>query len=146
MTSISGELPETFTYKGKEYTPKSFAASLGINRNDYVMLTSFSHKPFYEEFEVEIPDNWEHAKMYNLPLDEMMAATDYALNNGFTVAWDGDVSERGFAYTHWSCHQSRSGKNRRFKRNRLRTLAKDERKGPFGWRFSNLNVPIRKSM
>lgn len=95
-----GELPETFTYKGKEYTPKSFAASLGINRNDYVMLTSFSHKPFYEEFEVEIPDNWEHAKMYNLPLDEMMAATDYALNNGFTVAWDGDVSERGFAYTH----------------------------------------------
>lgn len=95
-----GELPETFTYKGKEYTPQSFAASLGINRKDYVMLTSFSHKPFYEEFEVEIPDNWEHAKMYNLPLDEMMAATDHALNNGFTVAWDGDVSERGFAYTH----------------------------------------------
>lgn len=95
-----GKLPEKFTYKGKEYTPKSFAASLGINRNDYVMLTSFTHKPYYEQFEVEIPDNWEHAQMYNLPLDEMMAATDYALENGFTVAWDGDVSERGFAYTH----------------------------------------------
>ena len=95
-----GKLPEKFTYKGKEYTPKSFAASLGINRNDYVMLTSFTHKPYYEQFELEIPDNWEHAKMYNLPLDEMMAAADHALENGFTIAWDGDVSERGFAYTH----------------------------------------------
>ena len=95
-----GRLPETFIYKGKEYTPKSFAESLGIDENNYVMLTSFTHKPYYEKFELEIPDNWEHAKMYNLPLDEMMEATDHALMNGYTVAWDGDVSERGFAYTH----------------------------------------------
>lgn len=93
-----GKLPEKFTYKGKEYTPQSFAESLGINPDDYVMLTSFTHKPYYLPFEVEIPDNWEHAKMYNLPLDEMMAATDRALENGYTVAWDGDVSEKGFSF------------------------------------------------
>ena len=71
-----GKLPEAFVYNGKEYTPKSFAESLGLNMDDYVMLTSFTHKPYYEKFELEIPDNWEHARMYNLPLDEMMAATE----------------------------------------------------------------------
>ena len=95
-----GKLPETFVYKGKEYTPKSFAESLGIDENNYVMITSFTHKPYYQTFELEIPDNWEHAQMYNLPLDEMMVATDHALQNGYTVVWDGDVSEKGFAYTH----------------------------------------------
>lgn len=95
-----GKLPETFVYKGKEYTPKSFAESLGIDENNYVMITSFTHKPYYQTFELEIPDNWEHAQMYNLPLDEMMAAADHALQNGYTVVWDGDVSEKGFAYTH----------------------------------------------
>lgn len=94
-----GKLPEKFTYKGKEYTPKSFAESLGLNMNDYVMLTSFTHKPYYEAFELEIPDNWEHARMYNLPLNEMMDAADHALKNGFTVCWDGDVSEKGFSFT-----------------------------------------------
>lgn len=94
-----GKLPETFSYKGKEYTPKSFAESLGLNMNDYIMLTSFTHRPYYNEFELEIPDNWEHAKMFNIPLDEMISAADYALTNGFTVCWDGDVSEKGFSFT-----------------------------------------------
>ncbi len=93
-----GKLPEKFTYQGKEYTPKSFAESLGLNMDDYVEITSFTHHPYYQPFEVEVPDNWEHAKMYNLPLDEMMAVTDYALQNGFTVCWDGDVSEKGFSF------------------------------------------------
>lgn len=93
-----GKVPEKFTYKGKEYTPKSFAESLGLNMDDYVMLTSFTHKPYYTTFEPEIPDNWEHARMYNLPLDEMMAAANRALENGFTVCWDGDVSEKGFSF------------------------------------------------
>ena len=94
-----GKLPEKFTYKGKEYTPKSFAESLGICTDDYVMLTSFTHKPYYEPFEIEIPDNWEHDRMYNLPLDELIEATDHALTNGYTVCWDGDVSERGFSFS-----------------------------------------------
>ena len=95
-----GELPEKFTYKGKEYTPQSFAQSLGIHPEDYVMLTSFTHQPYYQAFELEIPDNWEHAKMYNLPLDEMMQAADHALENGYTACWDGDVSEKGFSFKH----------------------------------------------
>lgn len=93
-----GELPEEFTYEGKEYTPKTFAASLGLNMDDYIELTSFTHRPYYEKFELEVPDNWEHALMYNLPLDEMLEVMDYALNNGYTVCWDGDVSEKGFSF------------------------------------------------
>ena len=93
-----GKVPETFTYKGKEYTPTSFAESLGIDTDDYIPLTSFTHKPYYKPFEVEIPDNWEHSQMYNLPLDELINVMDGALKSGYTLCWDGDVSEKGFAY------------------------------------------------
>lgn len=93
-----GKLPETFIYQGKEYTPKSFTESLGLNMDDYVELTSFTHHPYYQQFEVEVPDNWEHQLMYNLPLDELMEVTDHALKNGYTVCWDGDVSEKGFSF------------------------------------------------
>ena len=95
-----GACPETFTYNGKEYTAKSFAESLGLKAEDYVELTSFSHHPFYELIPVEIPDNWDHAMMYNLPLDEFMAVIDNAINTGYTVTWDGDVSEPGYAFQH----------------------------------------------
>lgn len=94
-----GKLPEKFIYKGKEYTPKSFAESLGLNMDDYIELTSFTHHPYYVKFDVEVPDNWEHSLMYNLPLDEMMETVDYALTNGYTVCWDCDVSEKGFSFT-----------------------------------------------
>ena len=93
-----GKLPEKFTYKGKEYTPQSFTESLGLNMDDYVELTSFTHKPYYETFSPEVPDNWENQPMYNLPLDELIEAIDYALNKGYTVCWDGDVSEQGFSF------------------------------------------------
>jgi len=93
-----GKLPEKFTYEGKEYTPKSFAASLGLNMDDYVELTSFTHHPYYQLCEIEIPDNWEHQLMYNLPLDELISVMDGALKAGYTVDWDGDVSEKGFAF------------------------------------------------
>ena len=93
-----GKCPEKFTYKGKEYTPQSFTESLGLNMDDYVELTSFTHKPYYETFSPEVPDNWENQPMYNLPLDELIGAIDYALNKGYTVCWDGDVSEQGFSF------------------------------------------------
>ena len=93
-----GELPERFTYEGKEYTPKSFAASLGLRMDDYVELTSFTHHPYYETFELEVPDNWEHARMYNLPLDELIEVADHALKGGYSICWDGDVSEKGFSF------------------------------------------------
>ena len=93
-----GKLPEKFTYKGKEYTPQSFTESLGLNMDDYIELTSFTHKPYYEMFSPEVPDNCENQPMYNLPLDELIETIDYALNKGYTVCWDGDVSEQGFSF------------------------------------------------
>jgi len=93
-----GEVPATFTYKGQSYTPKTFAASLGLNMDDYVHITSFSHFPFYTEGLLEVPDNWEMNRFHNVPLDELIQIMDYSLNNGYTVNWDGDVSERGFSH------------------------------------------------
>ena len=91
-----GKCPETFTYEGKEYTPKSFGESLGINPDDYVSLTSYTHHPFYTQFSIEIPDNWRNALSYNLPIDELMAVMDNAIRTGYTFAWGSDVSEQGF--------------------------------------------------
>lgn len=93
-----GKIPENFEYGGKEYTPISFRDMLGIDIDDYVEITSFSHHPFYQEVPLEIPDNWDHELLYNLPLDDMMAVIDNALNNGYTVCWDGDVSEQGYVF------------------------------------------------
>ena len=93
-----GELPKKFTYQGKEYTPQSFAASLELNMDDYVEITSFTHHPYYTTFAPEVPDNWERKQMYNVPLDEMMSTIEHALTSGYTVCWDGDVSEKGFSF------------------------------------------------
>jgi len=97
LDTYLGKLPESFTYKGVTYTPKSFAASLGINPDDYVEITSFTHFPFYTQGILEVFDNWTMAKFYNVPLDELIQIMDYSFNNGYTVAWDGDVSESGFS-------------------------------------------------
>jgi aminopeptidase C len=91
-----GKNPEKFTYKGVEYTPKSFYNSLGLNPDDYISITSYTHHPFYEKFVLEIQDNWRWAQCYNVPLDEMMEIFDYAVDHGYTIAWGSDVSETGF--------------------------------------------------
>ncbi|WP_102406639.1 aminopeptidase C [Parabacteroides bouchesdurhonensis] len=91
-----GELPETFTYKGKDYTPMSFAKELGLNPDDYVSLTSYTHHPFYTTFPIEVEDNWRWSDSYNLPIDELMQVFDNAINTGYTIAWGSDVSEKGF--------------------------------------------------
>jgi bleomycin hydrolase len=91
-----GKPPEEFVYQGKTYTPKNFADSLGFNADDYVELTSYTHCPFYTAFDLEIPDNWSKDKYYNVPVDELIAIIDYALSNGYSVCWDGDVSEKEF--------------------------------------------------
>jgi hypothetical protein len=93
-----GPVPESFTYNGKSYTSKSFAAELGINPDDYVEITSFSHFPFYTKAPIEVPDNWAHGQFYNVPVNEIIEIMDYALKNGYTVNWDGDVSEKGFSH------------------------------------------------
>lgn len=91
------EKPTSFTYNGKTYTPQSFKDFLGLNQNDYISITSFTHHPFYVSFPIEVPDNWRWANSYNLPVDEMMAVIDNAIMNGYTVAWASDVSEGGFS-------------------------------------------------
>ncbi|HXL00401.1 MAG: C1 family peptidase [Dysgonamonadaceae bacterium] len=97
LDAYLGEVPQTFIYEGKQYTPQSFTASLGLKSDDYVSLTSFTHHPFYSKFPIEVPDNWRWANSYNLPLDEMIAVIDHAIMNGYTVAWASDVSEPGFS-------------------------------------------------
>ena len=99
LDSYFGVRPEKFTYKGKEYTPQSFAESLPINIDDYVSIGSFTHHPFYTKFIIEVPDNWAWDTIYNVPLDEMMAVIDNALANDYSVEWATDVSERGFSRT-----------------------------------------------
>lgn len=96
LDAYLGECPEEFTYEGKKYTPMSFAASLGLNMDDYVSITSFTHRPFYTEFPVEVQDNWRNGPSWNVPMDEMMRIIDNAVMQGYTVAWGGDVSEQGF--------------------------------------------------
>ena len=91
-----GERPENFTYNGKQYTPQSFYASLGLNASDYISLTSYTHHPFYKPFVLEIQDNWRWGQSYNLPIDELMQVFDNAIMEGYTIAWGSDVSEAGF--------------------------------------------------
>lgn len=96
LDAYLGKLPEQFTYNGVSYTPKTFAASLGLNIDDYISLTSFTHHPFYTRFAIEIEDNWRWKESYNITLDELMRTINNALENGYTVAWAADVSEKGF--------------------------------------------------
>ncbi len=98
MDAYLGKRPEKFNYNGKEYTPQSFMQSLGLNMDDYVSITSYTHHPFYEPFILEIPDNWIWGSSYNVPMNEMLEITNNALNNGYSVLWGSDVSEKGFAY------------------------------------------------
>ena len=92
-----GKIPQTFEFQGKRYTPQSFAADyMGLNMDDYVEVTSYTHHPFYSKFILEIPDNWSWGEVYNVPLSEMMDIIDYALKNEFTIAWASDISEKGF--------------------------------------------------
>ena len=96
LDAYLGKCPETFTYEGKTYTPQSFAASLGLDFNDYVSITSYTHHPFYTAFAVEVQDNWRNPLSYNVPIEDLQRIFDYAVEQGYTVAWGGDVSEDGF--------------------------------------------------
>ena len=96
LDAYFGEAPETFTVDGVEYTPESYRDFLGINYDDYVNITSFTHHPFYEPFIIDVCDNWRWDSAYNLPMEEMMEVMYNAIDNGFTIAWGSDVSEKGF--------------------------------------------------
>ena len=96
VTAYFGEYPETFVVDGKEYTPETYRDALGFNYDDYVNISSFTHHPFYQPFIIEVCDNWRWDSAYNLPMDEMMEVMYNAIENGYTIAWGSDVSEKGF--------------------------------------------------
>ncbi len=102
LDGYMGATPTQFEYKGKTYTPQSFAKSLGINPDDYVEVTSFTHHPYYSKFALEVPDNWSGSQVYNVPLNELQQITDNAIQNGYTVEWGADVSEPGFGVKNYS--------------------------------------------
>lgn len=93
-----GKVPEKFEYKGKTYTPKSYAEATGLNADDYVFITSFTHHPFYSKFILEVPDNWNWEQVYNMPLNEFKEVMTNAINTGYTFAWAADVSEKTFMF------------------------------------------------
>ena len=97
LDAYLGPVPDRFTYQGQSYTPHSFAASLAIDPDDYVQVTSYTHRPFYRPFVLEIPDNYSNGLFYNVPLSEMESIVDNAVKKGYSIAWDGDVSEKGFS-------------------------------------------------
>ena len=98
LDAYLGIVPESFEYNGTSYTPTSFAESLEMNMDDYVIITSFTHHPFNESFVLEVPDNWIWAQAYNVPMDEMMGIMKGAINKGFGLGWAADVSEKGFSF------------------------------------------------
>ncbi len=98
LDAYLGKVPETFTYQGKTYTPKEFAKAMGLDAKKFKSYTSYTHHPFYEEFAIEIPDNWRSAMSINVPMEEMKAIVDNALDNGYTICWAADVSEPTFKW------------------------------------------------
>jgi bleomycin hydrolase len=98
LDAYLGSYPSEFVYKGKSYTPGSFRDELGLDMNDYVMVSSFTHHPFYEPFILEVPDNWAWGEVYNVKIEELTDIVDYSVNNGYSVAWATDVSEKGFKW------------------------------------------------
>ncbi|MFN0033219.1 MAG: C1 family peptidase [Flavobacteriales bacterium] len=93
-----GKAPAEFEYEGKKYTPATFRDAMKLNADDYVSITSFTHHPFYSQFVLEVPDNWAKGSFYNVTMEDMQNILDNAIDNGYTVAWDADVSEKGFSF------------------------------------------------
>jgi len=99
LDAYLGADPKEFEFKGKKYTPKSYAKEIGLDMDNYLSLTSFTNHELNKECLLAIADNWAWGKSYNVSLDDLMAATEYALKNGYTVAWGADVSEKGFSFS-----------------------------------------------
>ena len=103
MDSYLGEVPESFQYEGKTYTPRTFADQvIGINPDDYVGISSFMEHELYKPFVLLIPDNWSFESFYNVKINDLTDIIDNALEKGYTVAWATDVSEKSFSWkTDW---------------------------------------------
>jgi bleomycin hydrolase len=98
LDAYLGKVPEKFDIGGKKMSSMEYAKSLGLNADDYVEITSFTHHPFYSRFVLEVADNWASDLVYNVPLNEFEQIVDEALKNNYSVAWASDVSEKGFSF------------------------------------------------
>jgi len=98
LDSYLGEISAHFQYDGQTYDPISFSLKLGLNPQDFIQISSFTHHPFYEQFILEVPDNWAWGSVYNVPLDEMLEIMYHAIEKGYTIAWSADISEKGFSW------------------------------------------------
>ncbi len=99
LDAYLGPVPESFTYKGRRYTPRSFADEVvGLNPRDYIEMTSLTDKPYYRKTMFMVPDNWSFDKVYNVKFNDITRIIDHALRNGYTVAWAADVSEKYFSW------------------------------------------------
>ncbi len=99
LDAYLGKVPESFDYNGKTYTPESYAKELGLKIDDYVAVTSFTHHPFYKPFALEVADNWLWGEYNNVPMEELKAIVDNAIDKGYSICWAADVSEGGFKWT-----------------------------------------------
>jgi bleomycin hydrolase len=98
LNAYLGVVPEVFEMEDQTFSPKSYAHYLEVNPDDYVVIGSYTHHPFYEPFVIEIPDNWLRSTIFNVPLNELMEIVNHALENGYSVGWGADVSEKGFSW------------------------------------------------
>jgi bleomycin hydrolase len=99
LDSYLGMIPQSFEWNSKTVNALTFASELGLNMNDYILISSFTHHPFYDKFIVEVPDNWSWGEAYNVTADELIEIIDYSIMNNHTVAWAGDISEKGFSFS-----------------------------------------------
>ncbi|MBI3233010.1 MAG: aminopeptidase, partial [Bacteroidetes bacterium] len=98
LDAYLGKVPQDFMYDGNKYTPQTFLKYTGINPDDYIELTSFTHHPYYSQFVMEVADNWSHDRIFNVSLEDLSTIADDALKNGYSVEWASDVSEKGFSF------------------------------------------------
>ncbi len=99
LDAYLGEVPETFEYNGKTMSSQSYASRMmNFNADDYIEITSYNHHPYYKPFILEVPDNWSNNSYYNVPIDDLIKIMNHAIKSGYTVCWDGDVSDPGFSH------------------------------------------------
>ncbi len=100
LDAYLGDEPKEFEYEGKTYTPESYMEEkVGLDMEDYIQVSSYLHHPTYEQFVIEVPDNWLWGKVYNVTLDDLMMIFEHSLENGYTIGWAADISEKGFSHT-----------------------------------------------
>jgi bleomycin hydrolase len=91
-----GEIPESFEYDGKTYTPISFYSSLDTDIDDMYSFMSTLSVAYNQKSELVEPDNWwKSDDYYNVSLDDFYFLIENAINNSYSVCICGDVSEPG---------------------------------------------------